>query len=45
MWLENLRDKKNNKINQKKDKNAIKWLKEIFYIQTKIIILKIQKIN
>ena len=41
MWLENLRDKKNNKINQKKDKNAIKWLKEIFYIQVKIIILKI----
>ena len=41
MWLENLRDKKNNKINQKKDKNAIKWLKEIFYIQAKIIILKI----
>ena len=32
MWLENLRDKKNNKINQKKDKKAIKWLKEIFYI-------------
>ena len=45
MCLEQLQDKKNNKITQKKYEHAIKQYKTNFYMQSENIVLKVQKTN